>query len=422
LRLSPGQTIGAKRNLACRLAQGEIIAQWDDDDWYAPGRISAQVAPLLAGEADISGLAADVFFDLQRWAFWRCTPELHRRLFVEDVHGGTLVFHRRVWEQLAQYANASLAEDATFLRAALRRGARLRRLPGQDLFIYLRHDRNAWAFACGQYLDPHGWQRVPEPPLPPADRAFYAARAPVAASPPLGADGELKVRLQPRIACIMPTANRRRFVPQAIRYFLRQDYANRELIVVDDGSDAVADLIPPDPRIRYLRLDKPHTIGEKRNLACEAASSPLIAHWDDDDWMAPWRLTCQVDSLLQEQAEVCGLNRVLYYDAASGLAWQYVYVGGPPWVAGNTLVYTRTFWQANPFPDISIGEDNHFVWSRRLKHLMALPEGTFYVALVHPANTSPKLTRQACWRPYPADAIRDLFEDDWAFYAKLSQV
>jgi glycosyltransferase involved in cell wall biosynthesis len=49
----------------------------------------------------------------------------------------------------------------------------------------------------------------------------------------------------------MPTANRRRFVPEAIRLFLAQDYEEKELVVLDDGEDAIADLIPDDPRIRY---------------------------------------------------------------------------------------------------------------------------------------------------------------------------
>ena len=53
----------------------------------------------------------------------------------------------------------------------------------------------------------------------------------------------------------MPTHNRRPFVAQAIVYFLRQDYPNRELIIVDDGTDPVADLIPDDPRIRYLHQE-----------------------------------------------------------------------------------------------------------------------------------------------------------------------
>ena len=69
-----GLSIGEKRNRACRLARGSLIAQWDDDDWYAPHRLRAQIAPILAGEADITGLQNAIFFELESWAFWRCTP------------------------------------------------------------------------------------------------------------------------------------------------------------------------------------------------------------------------------------------------------------------------------------------------------------------------------------------------------------
>jgi len=61
---------------------------------------------------------------------------------------------------------------------------------------------------------------------------------------------------QPLASCIMPTANRRRFVPQAIRYFLAQDYLNKELLIVDDGEEAVGGLVPEDARIRYIRLPR----------------------------------------------------------------------------------------------------------------------------------------------------------------------
>ena len=90
-------------------------------------------------KADITGLASDVFFDLSQWQFWGCTASLHRRMFFGDVHGGTLVYRRRVWEQLSRYPDASLAEDAVFLRQATARGARLRKLPGAGVFVYLRN-------------------------------------------------------------------------------------------------------------------------------------------------------------------------------------------------------------------------------------------------------------------------------------------
>ena len=51
----------------------------------------------------------------------------------------------------------------------------------------------------------------------------------------------------PMVSCIMPTYNRREFIPNAIRYFLRQDYDNKELIIIDDGTDNIADLVPDSP-------------------------------------------------------------------------------------------------------------------------------------------------------------------------------
>lgn len=58
--------------------------------------------------------------------------------------------------------------------------------------------------------------------------------------------------MPPLVSCVMPTADRRAFVPQAIRAFLRQEYEPCELLILDDGADAIGDLIPDDERIRYV--------------------------------------------------------------------------------------------------------------------------------------------------------------------------
>jgi glycosyltransferase involved in cell wall biosynthesis len=221
------------------------------------------------------------------------------------------------------------------------------------------------------------------------------------------------------VSCIMPTYNRRPFVGQAIAYFLRQDYPCRELLIIDDGSDPVQDLIPDDPRLRYVRLARRQTIGAKRNLACQEAYGEVIVHWDDDDWMAPWRLSYQVDSLRAARADICGLDRVLFYEPRAERAWQYVYPdGGKPWVAGGTLCYTKRYWRQHPFPDINVGEDSRFVWSDAAVRLHVLRDGTFYVALIHPRNTSPKVVTDRRWRPYPVGEIRTLLAQDWAFYQR----
>ena len=213
----------------------------------------------------------------------------------------------------------------------------------------------------------------------------------------------------PLVSCIMPTANRRRFVPEAIRLFLAQDYLEKELVILDDGEDSVADLIPSHPQIRYLRNQLRQPIGVKRNLACAAAQGDVIAHWDDDDWYASWRLSRQVAELVGGEADLCGLDRMLFLDAAARRAWEYVYPAGrTPWVYGATMGYRKSVWQRNPFPEVGVGEDTRFIANLRGARLRALPETDMFVGLIHSANTSPKRTHDPRWRAQPLERIESV--------------
>ncbi|NVJ23178.1 MULTISPECIES: glycosyltransferase [Myxococcus] len=246
------------------------------------------------------------------------------------------------------------------------------------------------------------------------EKRAMATRQEVAPSTeePRPTDAPLPHGAQPTVSCIMPTFNRRQFVPLAVRWFLAQDWPERELIIVDDGTQPVEDLLPEDPRIRYVRLERRHSVGAKRNLACQSARGELIVHWDDDDWSAPHRLRYQATSLLDSGASVCGLTRVYYHQPATDRSWQYVYPPGQrPWVSGNTLCYTKSFWSRNPFPDINIGEDARFLWSDPSRKLLVLDDPSFFVACIHDANVDPKRVHHRYWHPHPTDTVRALMGD-----------
>ncbi len=204
----------------------------------------------------------------------------------------------------------------------------------------------------------------------------------------------------PLVSCIMPTRDRRELVPQAVRQFLRQDWPNAELIVIDDGNDKVADLIPADPRIRYIALDERRTVGAKRNLACEAARGEIILHWDDDDWMADWRIRYQVEHLLAARADLCGLPRLYFHEPATGQTWEFISPARDrKWIAGATFCYRKDLWRAVPFADVDNGEDMRFLWSDRRKKVEPLGDPSFYIARLHPANTASKRDSTRSWRP-----------------------
>ncbi|WP_281288001.1 glycosyltransferase family 2 protein [Humibacillus xanthopallidus] len=207
----------------------------------------------------------------------------------------------------------------------------------------------------------------------------------------------------------MPTYNRRRFVPDAIENFLLQTYKDRELVVVDDGSDPVADLMPDDPRIRYVRLDRHVPIGAKRNLACQQVKGAIIVHWDDDDWSAPSRVETLVRLLHDTGADLCGQRQLLFYDRDAARGWRYRYPeGGRPWVAGGTLAFRRETWERHPFPDVPQGEDTSFVWSCHGLRLETLDREDLYVATIHRANTSAKRTSGRRWSPVSVESLRTI--------------
>jgi ADP-heptose:LPS heptosyltransferase/2-polyprenyl-3-methyl-5-hydroxy-6-metoxy-1,4-benzoquinol methylase len=221
----------------------------------------------------------------------------------------------------------------------------------------------------------------------------------------------------PLASCIMPTANRRQFVPEAIRYFLAQDYPNKELIVIDDGATTVGDLMPDDERIRYIQLPCKTVLGEKRNRAAGEARGEVIVHWDDDDWNAPWRLGYQIEELLTSGADLCGLDRILFYAPAEQRAWEYAYPANQrSWVYGASLAYRKAFWSGHPFPPIGEGEDARFVWADARAKIQVQRNPQFLVALIHDSNCSPKRTTDPRYRAKPVAEIERLLGPDFSLY------
>jgi glycosyltransferase involved in cell wall biosynthesis len=402
-------TIGALRNTGCAAAHGDVIVLWADDDWHGPTRASDQVRPILAGAADVTGLADLEWFEPVTWRAWRLTPELRRRLVRRNVLGGTIAFRRSLWRRLP-FPDRSLAEDAEFLDAAVRSGARLLRLDGANRYVCIRHEHDNQQLTPGQPGLRAGWTPVPVPALPAQDLAFYAGLAPPGRS----------WDANPLISCIMPTHNRRAFVAKAIEYFLRQDYPAKELVILDDGDDPVGDLVPEVAGIHYHRLEQRTVLGAKRNLACELAQGVLIAHWDDDDWQAPRRLSLQAARLNDGKADLCGAGSLLFWDPPGNQAWRYTWPNGRRgWAAGTSLCYPRSVWQRTPFSEVPTGEDTRFIWQSVVRRLADVRDENCVVGLVHAANTVPKTGRGAYWARAGISEVTRCLGSDVEFYQGL---
>jgi len=111
----------------------------------------------------------------------------------------------------------------------------------------------------------------------------------------------------PAISVVMPVYNHAASCGTALASILEQTLDDLEVIAVDDGSTdcSLAELrrvAGLDPRVRILAA--PHGgIVQALTLGVAAASAPLIARMDADDWSHPERLARQA-AFLQADARV----------------------------------------------------------------------------------------------------------------------
>jgi glycosyltransferase involved in cell wall biosynthesis len=200
------------------------------------------------------------------------------------------------------------------------------------------------------------------------------------------------------VSCIMPTKNRRKWVPRAIACFQAQTYQKTELIVLDNG-DPIKDLVPEAANIRYVRLPGNHTTGNLRNMCCQMAQGEFIAHWDDDDWSHPLRIEEQLASLGGNQ--VSGYNQILFHGPEKAVS---LYKGAPNYAVGTSLLYRRSWWDANRFPPHKVGEDWDFV--KRAAGRIVIADGTArMVASTHGENTCPRSEKGDAWHKSTLKAL-----------------
>ncbi len=116
---APRRSIGELRNMGAAAARGEVILNWDDDDWYAPKRILRQVHRLMATGAEVTGWHSVLYFvpGVEGECF-RFQPS--SRLPRAPYAMGTSQCYWREWWRAHPYPRTSSGEDAVFGDAALR--------------------------------------------------------------------------------------------------------------------------------------------------------------------------------------------------------------------------------------------------------------------------------------------------------------
>lgn len=195
------------------------------------------------------------------------------------------------------------------------------------------------------------------------------------------------------VSCVMPTRDRPNYVEKAIRCFLNQTYAERELVILDDGVIPCEELIPDTgPPIRYVLGKRELTIGAKRNAVNALAHGKVLVNWDDDDWSSPGRLADQISFLFSSGCSVVGYHDIFYHQLQPEGFFYYRHSGGV-YASGTSQCYFQRYWERNPYEEIAANEDTLFSQRAANAHALASCNSSGHiVARVHGCNTSkPKL-------------------------------
>lgn len=98
------------------------------------------------------------------------------------------------------------------------------------------------------------------------------------------------------VSVVITTYNRRAFLKEALASVFKQDYRDKEIIVVDDGSTDGSDEEVRDLPVRYVW--KPNGgISSARNTGIQEARGEFIAFLDVDDIWRKGKLTFQMSAM-----------------------------------------------------------------------------------------------------------------------------
>ena len=129
-------SLGARRNMAIEHADGDFVATWDDDDYSAPDRISAQLLALQKKEADAVLLKNLVLWDEPRKSFFQSGNRV----------GGweQTMLARRTLFQKHRYPPLDVGEDTALLqRMKVTRKVIVEDIPQR--YVYRWHGSNVSA-------------------------------------------------------------------------------------------------------------------------------------------------------------------------------------------------------------------------------------------------------------------------------------
>lgn len=221
----------------------------------------------------------------------------------------------------------------------------------------------------------------------------------------------------PFVSLCTPTFNRRPFIFMAIKCFLHQTYPRHrmEWIIIDDGTDKIADCFDSIPEVRYYPFDTKLTLGKKRNLMHEYSKGEYLVYIDDDDYYPPDRVSHSIEMLLKNPQALCAGSSLMhvYFKHIQKMHTFGPY--GPNHATAATFAFPRKLLEQTSYEETAcLAEEKHFLKNYTIPMVQLDPLKTILV-FSHIHNTFDKKGLLDATNPHlrtSSKTVEDFVKDD----------
>ena len=415
-------SIGAKRNLLIKRASGDLIAHFDDDDYYAPTYLEFMASELLRHESDLVKLAGWFCFheasktlgywdttrkDLAHTVFAGCElPKLHDKSFTPNGYrsfltgyGFSYLYRKKIWRN-NEFKSINLGEDSWFLEGIIEQKAKTKFLQDKTgICIHIIH-RNNTSRCFPNHILPNALAEKHIRKLCTLPRSSSKARH--TASHIKNAQKIIQFSTTktdwtssaPTVSICTLTYNRNNFLPLLQRCIEKQEYPHSKIewLILDDSESSFKNpslTTNTKIQIKYQRVKQKLHLGKKRNLSHQLCSGDYIVYMDDDDFYYPTRISHAVSSLQHSGKQIAGSTLLQIYFCHDQQLW----LSGPfgqNHATANTFAMTKEFARSHHYNNLDTCNEEKFFLSNYTIPMQQLDPLQTIICISHSKNTFDK--------------------------------
>ncbi|MEM0966802.1 MAG: glycosyltransferase family A protein [Verrucomicrobiota bacterium] len=138
----------------------------------------------------------------------------------------------------------------------------------------------------------------------------------------VGKDLERSMRSHPKVSVLLTCWNREDTIQEALKSVVSQDFADREILLVDDGStDRSISLAEGFPEVKILRNEENRGVVFTRQRALEESLGEYLLYVDSDNRLKPGAISNLVAELEKHSPEVAFVyGQREYFGGRGGLS------------------------------------------------------------------------------------------------------